>query len=148
MADTIRVELEGDKELLAKLALLGISTQMVLEAAVAAAAELVRDGARTMAPGPHVELEVTRSSAERAEALVGPDKEHWHYRFFETGAGPHAIVGRPLLWFDGENGLVRVPAVDHPGMAAKPFLRPAFDEKQEEAVGEMGQVWKAAVEAV
>jgi HK97 gp10 family phage protein len=148
VADTIRIELQGDQELLNKLAGLGISTKAILEAAVSAGATIVRDIAREQAPGPEIEMEVSRSSEESATALVGPDKEHWYYRFHETGAGSHPEAGKPVLVFEGESGTVRTKAVDHPGMAAKPFLRPAVDGHEEEAANAMGAKFRTAIEAV
>lgn len=148
MGDTIRVELQGEQELLNKLAGLGISTKMILEAAVSAGALIVRDLAREAAPGPEIEMEVTKSSETSATASVGPDKEHWYYRFTETGAGAHPEAGKPFMVFEGESGTVRAKAVNHPGMAAHAFLRPAIDGHEEEAAAAMGDKFRAAIEGV
>lgn len=148
MADMIRVELQGDKELIAKLNAMGISTRAILEAAVSAGAAIVRDIAREQAPGPEIEMEVTKSSDESATALVGPDKDHWYYRFHEFGAGAHPEAGKPFMVFEGESGTVRTKEVNHPGMAAKPFLRPAIDGHEDKAAEAMGEKFRGAIEGV
>lgn len=148
MGDTIRVELVGERELLAKLDSLGISAKRLLEEAVSAGAAIVRDAAREQAPGPEIEMELERSSETSATAEVGPDKDHWYYRFHEFGAGTHAIAGNPLLVFDGDSGVVRTHEVSHPGMAARPFMRPAMDGKQDEASDAMGKTFNAGIEAI
>lgn len=144
---TITVKLEGDRALLAKLERLGISVQDVLEAAVGAAAEIVRDDARTRAPAPHIEQETTKRTRRMVEVDVGPDDEHWYYRFIESGAAAHGISGSPLV-FMGDSGMVYTTQVSHPGLTARPFLRPAFDSQSGEATDEMGKHWKRAVESV
>lgn len=49
---------------------------------------------------------------------------------FEHGGDPHPIDARnkPLLIFEGTNGfkgLIRTPHVNHPGFAARPYMRAA-----------------------
>lgn len=59
----------------------------------------------------------------------------------EFGAAPHVITGNPWLYFYWEEegrywvpGLTGAPdLVNHPGNAAQPFLRPAFEEIKAEA---------------
>lgn len=146
MAETIRVQIEGDKVLLARLKQIGVRVDALLEMAVTAGALIVQEAARENAPGPEIKHETVRKTKRLVEVAVGPDKKHWHYRFFETGTGAHQITGNPWLVFDGDGGRVRVRSVQHPGMAARPFLRPAIDERQDAAEMAMGQVWKAAIE--
>lgn len=141
---TIVVQLDGDRELLAKLERLGISIENVLEAAVCAGAEIVRDDARSRAPGPNIEQETVKRTRRMVEVDVAPDEEHWNYRFFELGASAHGIEGSPLV-FMGANGLVYTHQVDHPGMTAQPFLRPALDGQREQAQQAMGSVWREAL---
>lgn len=56
---------------------------------------------------------------------------------FERGARPHGIDARnvPNLIFEGTNAfagqLIITPHVNHPGMAARPFLQPAKDSTKE-----------------
>jgi len=133
MGNAIRVRLDGDKELMAKLQRLGNAVEVVLEAAVTAGAELMRDDARPLAPGPEIETETESKSRTRVTKAIGPTKEKWYYIFFELGtaAGVRTARGGGYFTFMGRDGrLVRVKSIKHPGMADRPFLRPAFDKNR------------------
>lgn len=145
MANKITVTLEGGDELVAALRELGMGVRAEVRRATVAGAEVIRDQARALAPGPHVEVEVVSATQNGAQVDIGPDQAHWYYRFFETGAAPHEIVGKPLLALEG--GAV-VRRVSHPGMAAAPFLRPAHDASQGEATDAMGAVLRQRIESV
>lgn len=142
----IRVRLEGSEELLSKLREMGIRVQDVLEPAVQAAAELVRDAARPAAPGPHVETETTQRTAKRVEVSVGPDRGHWYYRFFETGTAGHGPARRRLMVWPGADGVIVARFVS--GVGASPFLRPAMDGNEGAAQQAMGARWRNAVESL
>ena len=73
--------------------------------------------------------------AGRAVAEIGPDADHWYYRFAETGAGRHEIKAAPggALVFEGREDTQFAKKVDHPGFAARPFLRPAIEGRQSDA---------------
>ncbi len=118
-----------------------------LKAAALAGAEVIRAAAEARAPGP-IEMEVVE--ADRAHALVeiGPDKEHWFYRFHETGAQPHEVEPSHTggLAFPGEEGEIVRRLIEHPGLPARPFLRPAFDEQQEQATAATGAALRKVVE--
>lgn len=144
---TVSVRLEGGEELLRKLERLDVNVKGALRAAGEAAADVIQGVANSRAPGPHVETDVLRATGSFVEVAVGPDKEHWYYRFHETGAAPHEITGSPLA-FEGDVGTVITSQVAHTGMAAAPFLRPAMDEKQDDAVDAAGDRLRLAVEAV
>lgn len=139
----IGVRIKGDKELAAKLRQLGINVQQVLEVATTAAAVVIENAAEPAAPGPNLDHVTSEKSAKRVTVQVGPDSEHWYYRFAEFGAGPHPIGG-PLA-FTGENGPIVVGSVQHPGRAQAAFLRPAVDGHREEAKAASGDVLKKAV---
>lgn len=142
----VTVRLEGDEELLAKLRALGLRVQDVLEPAVEAAAAIVRDGARSGAPGPHVEMETTEKNAQRVTVSVGPDKAHWYYRFFERGTAGHGPRRKRIMaWQDG-GGMIVAHYVR--GVAARPFLRPSMDSNTGAATAEMGATWRRTVEGV
>ena len=125
----IRVTIEGDEELLKKLRALGAGVEQILETAVLAGAEIVKDSANRLAPGPHIEAEVTEKSRTKATAEIGPDKEHWYYRFFETGTAvheikPHKKGALAFPWAGVDYVLQRVEVT---GMPAEPFLRNSMD---------------------
>lgn len=145
----IRVVLEGNDELEKRLGAVGSLVRDILEKAVMDGAEVFREAAQQQAPGPGIEAEVVKTGRGMAEAAIGPARQQWYYRFLETGAQPHEIRARgPLLTFEGEAGLVRARQVQHTGMAARPFLRPAFDGKQDEAQEAVGGAfWQAILQA-
>jgi len=148
---TITTRVEGAEELKAKLeALRGKARGAILAAAGKAGAEVIRAGAEANAPGPHIELELARSTDNAVEFMIGPDLAHWYYQFFETGAGRHTITGnaKEAVAFQGVGGEVVRVSVDHPGMKARPFLRPALDEKGPEAVDKIGRELRRGIESV
>ena len=146
MADRFRVEIVGDKALQRKLARMGVSTSALLGAAVQAAATVIEEAAEAHAPGPHLDQAEVERTRTRATRDVGPDKEHWHYTILERGARPHTIRGNPLAFdIGGEPVFTRI--VHHPGFAARPFLRPAFDEKHQDAAEKIGKTLKKAIMA-
>lgn len=148
MGDSVRVTIEGGEELARQLRRLGLAAADVLPMAVEAGGMVLRDLARPKAPGPEIELEMEKGSG-KATATIGPAKKKWYYRFFElgTGVGTRSTKGRFV--FRGEDGRLRiVREIDHPGMAARPFLRPAFDEGQDEAVGKAGDALRSRIEGV
>lgn len=147
----VKVRIEGLEELKVKMRRLGVDVERSLDRAARAGAEVVREETASRAPGPHVVFERDpKGQPERPQYLIGPDKEHWYYQFFETGAGQHEIDGktRKALLFPGKSGMLVRRKVGHPGMGASPFLRPGLEAAKEAAVDAVGKVLKAAVERV
>jgi HK97 gp10 family phage protein len=145
MAKRVTIKIEGDKELKRKLDLLGRRARGSLLKAAEAGAEVIEAAAEQKAPGPHIATGNQKVEGGIAEVSIGPDKEHWHYQFFETGATGHEITGSPLI-FEGKTGLVVTKRVDHPGMQAEPFLRPALSERSEAAKDAAGRVFKSEID--
>ncbi len=62
---------------------------------------------------------------------------------FEKGAKPHSIDAKnaPNLVFEGTNmfagQLIITPHVNHPGMAARPFLQPAKDNNRQKNLDDL-----------
>lgn len=144
--DVVIVRLEGGEELLAALRAVDANVKSVLRAATLMGAEIIAGAANAMAPAPNIETEVVSATAGAVEVAIGPDDEHWYYRFFEQGAAAHEIESSPLV-FDGRDGLVVTARVSHTGMPARPFLRPAHDERSDDAKDEMGARLRAAAES-
>jgi len=140
----ISVKVDGGEGLIRKLEAMGKNVSDELEPAALAGAGVIQIAANMRAPGPHVEMDVAERGDRRVSVDIGPDEAHWYYRFFETGAGPHEITGSPLV-FEGRSGTVVTRRVGHPGMAARPFLRPAFDGERRKAEGEVGDHLKKVV---
>ena len=133
----VSFKVEGGKELARKLRALGADAKAILVEAGMAGADVVKDAANADAPGPHIVAKVTQRSATSVEVSIGPDRAHWYYQFVEWGASAHEITKRkaPAMVFEGDQGLVIIGGVSHPGVIAKPFLRPAIDTNQGQAVG-------------
>lgn len=142
---TISLELTGDRELKSKLDALGVRARAALLDAAKAGAEVIEAAAEPNAPGPFIIIGNEKVEGGVASVEIGPDEEHWYFRFFEFGATQHEIKGSPLV-FEGDAGLVVTRKVGHPGMAAEPFLRPAADEKKDAAKDAAGQVFRAEIE--
>lgn len=142
--DSITVSLEGGEDLLKAIRDADMSVRSVLRAATLAGGRVVAHAAQGSAPGPDIIAEVLEASAAGVEVGIGPDKEHWHYQFLETGAAAHEITGTPMI-FEGREGMVKTAKVSHPGMAARPFLRPAHDSTQREQEDTLGAHLKAAL---
>jgi len=142
---TVKVTIEGGEELLRRLQQIGVDVRGALEEAALEGAEEIRQPANQNAPGPYIVAEVAEKSDQGVTVAIGPDPEHWYYRFFETGAQAHTITGAPLA-FEGEEGTVVTGRVSHPGMAARPFLRPAFDERKDAAKESVGERLRKIIE--
>lgn len=146
------VVLLGEDDLRQALKELQDAAKKALQEAVKAGAQVVMDEANRNAPGPHVISKVSKRRNDYAEVEIGPDKDHWYYQFFETGATAHEIPKKKsagLLHFTGSGGDdVFTGKANHPGMPAKPFLRPAIDEHGDEARERAGAVLREVIEAV
>jgi HK97 gp10 family phage protein len=147
MGKAVSVKLIGDQELKKVLDMLGKSGRPALLPAARAGADVIEVLANTRAPGPHIITGNEKQEGGTAEVEIGPDEEHWHYRFLEFGAGPHEITGDPLV-FKGKGGIIRTNKVNHPGIPAAPFLRNTADEKKNAAADAAGEVFRAKIEEI
>lgn len=136
----------------------------VIEAALLAGGTIIYEAALSRAPGPFVVLKLVggRTLRKRVDpkfagvvksnsklAVIGPDADHWYYRFFEFGARAHDIFPRKgkTLRFDGRDGAVFARSAKRTGgVRMRPFLRPAVDGRGEEAVRAMGDVLRKEIE--
>lgn len=150
MAGRSRVELVGEAELRDKIRRLGDLVRQANSKAARAGAEPIQEEANRNAPGPHVLALQSKINSTEDQAIVdiGPDKEHYYYQFIETGATAHEIKGKGVLAFMGRKGLVITKAVKHPGIAAKPFLRPAMAHNRDAAQKRAGEVFRAEIDKV
>lgn len=140
MAMHIQIQVLNDAELRGKLKRMGVDVRKVHDRAIEAAAEVIQAAATSKAPGP----EIGREQVKAAEWHVGPDRNAWYYRFFETGTRAHFVKPyrrRALRFFEGgQEYFSRGHEVS--GIAARPFLRPAIDEHSDEASDAAGNVIK------
>jgi HK97 gp10 family phage protein len=141
----LRMQVQGGDELLRKLRQLGLDVSDSLEVAAHAGAAVFVQGANQNAPAPEIRAETSEKRAQQVTVDVGPPDEKWYWRFAETGAQAHEITGAPLAFID-EGDLVVTGRVDHPGMAATPFLRPTFDADHDEATDAVGDELRRVIE--
>lgn len=143
MGKRVTAKVEGGEELLRRLEKMGLDVTQVLAAAAQAGAQVIADTANGLAPSPNVLIEgdTKGSSKNKVTLNVGPSEEKWYWRFLETGAVGHGISPRSkkALAFEVDGERVLAWAVQHPGMAAKPFLRPAFDKEKDNATKAVGE---------
>lgn len=139
------VNIQGGKELAAFLQALPLKVEKnIMRSALRAGAGIIAKEAKQNVPVQNGELRKsirTGSNAKKgkveATVKVG-SKKVWYSRFVEYGTAPHMIKAgknKPNLVFFGKSGKrVVTQQVAHPGAKAKPFMRPAFDTKGDEAV--------------
>jgi len=129
MTITIHVD---DTEVLKAFQELQEHARQALEDAAMAAAEPIVQSANQRAIKPVVETKTIEHSKNKIELLIGVPKEYFYVAIFETGAQAHEINPKRKRALAFED--VVIGGVSHPGVAARPFLRPAFDENQDRAV--------------
>lgn len=129
---SVSLEWKGLDELQNKISYLSDSeARSVFRQGVSAGAKVVRDYAKASAPGPEIIFK-TKSSADSAEAEIGPVKAKWYYKFAETGTqahGPKRKKNKFMRW--NENGKL-ILARRVRGVRAKPWLQPALNDHLEE----------------
>lgn len=149
MANGITVKLEGFDDILRKLNTMDQKITKELRQAGKAGAEVIQDEAKAKAPGPEIGMHVEKATQHLIEIAIGPLKEKWFYRFFETGARKHEIKASKadVLSIPGVGREFYAQAENTGGVNAQPFLRPALDGKSDEATDTLGAVlWKALQE--
>jgi HK97 gp10 family phage protein len=120
----------------------GVAGERVLRSSLRAGATPIRKAAKENAPRRTGELAdsiKTRTKKDKAYGflayvLAGA----WYAHFPEFGVKPH--FQKRSKRFGG-----RTKRRVHPGHAAQPYLRPAFDEKKDEAVGTVRTKLRAAI---
>lgn len=142
----IRADLKGTREAIQRLRRIGADVDGIKKRAAEAGGEVIRADANRNAPGPHIVMD-TKVKGSRVQVEIGPDEEHWYYLFFETGAVEHGIKpkNRKLLRFFDDDQEIFARVVQHPGMPADPYLRPALDERAGQAVEAVGRVIRRAL---
>jgi HK97 gp10 family phage protein len=142
----MNVTITGAKELAKMLNELPIKLERnIMRAALRAGAKVIADEAKQQVSVVSGELKRsirTSSNSKKgvveANAVVGRKKQGWYATFVEFGTAAHPITAGKNAkrlrfrladgkWFTGVS-------VNHTGARAKPFMRPAFDIKGQEAV--------------
>lgn len=172
------VVVEGGEALEHKLRLAGDRVVDVLPKAGQAGGDLIRGFALRGAPGPHVIAEPGKPwNAKEVSFEIGPDKDHWFYRFFEFGVQNFEINmiskrsvrsavnrkrsdklgrtvsmrGRPIK---SDKRAVKFgpdqiySVVDRGPMPARPFMRKAVREHNDAIAQRVGDVFKRVLDAL
>lgn len=128
-----RVVIEGVDEIVAEMRRRGINVTQGLTVICNAAADVVVESAASKAAGVSsrvsaaMEKETLEASGRHVVVGVGPNRKRgWIATFLEFGAAAHWIRPRKAKALRIGGRWVR--RAYHPGIAARPFMRPAFDE--------------------
>ena len=146
----VSYKLDGADELVEILTRLGnLGSQALFDGAMAGG-KVIADEANRLAPGPGIVAEPEEVGPGYVTVAIGPEKKRWYYLFIETGTTEHEIPRRPAseppIAFAGTEGEVFERAM-HPGIAARPFLRPAVDGKQQAAFDAVGKTIAEFIDA-
>ena len=151
-------ELQGIDELLDSIKLIaGIAEKLeVIEEALTAGAEIIRKAAHTNNPRADVQMELgdvkmrgVLTGGKRLTMSIGPSEAKWRYTYVETGTRAHEVSpkNKEALKLYQAEGIITKNTLQIPSTAAKPFLRPAFDENKNKAIAKFGEVvWKRFLE--
>lgn len=145
MSDTVEIKVSGLPEINARIKELGKDGKKAAKRAVLGGTKLIRDAAEANAPlgktekrgleklkSGHLKRNITASVKETLTGFKGTvrvrPKIYWD-RFVERGTKPHSVSKGANL----SSGRRQRGGKQHPGMAAQPFMEPAFKEKVNQA---------------
>jgi HK97 gp10 family phage protein len=141
MADQV---LKGGKELFTFLQTLAPKIERnIMRTALRAGAKVFFDEALKNVPVKDGDLKESGRISTRAKhgqvsaSVKFGNKKAWYWHMVELGTAAHTIKAKngKSLFFNGSN----VQMVNHPGARAKPFMRPAYDAKSDDAIIAVGR---------
>lgn len=143
-------EVEGLDELLENfMRLIEVAMGEPVTRAALAGGDVLLGAMLANAPGPHIVNQLVKIEPNFAQVGIGPDKEHWYYRLIETGVQAHVISPSAKKAIAGSSMNHPVLIADHPGVPARPFMRPAYDGSKDAALNAVGaEFWKDIQEAI
>lgn len=138
------IELLGGVELAGWLIALGDEVNDEIEAiSIEAARPLVRE----------IKANAPRESGDMADSIdiyklkprgnlttvvaIGPAKDYYYWLWNEMGAEPHTIPHKKATTFIGALKRFFKGDIQHPGVKAKPFIRPAYDRHEEKILSDI-----------
>jgi HK97 gp10 family phage protein len=135
----MKVKIDGISEVVTQLKRRGANVGQALEVILNAAAEPIQGAATDNARGisqrtaDAMTKETVVRRNGRVEVHIGPvRKRAWYAHIIEFGATSHTIRPRKAKALRFITGAIRRIA-RHPGSPARPFMRPAFDNRNAEA---------------
>ena len=146
----------GDKELQDAFRKLSAEMQATLgNKILMAGAKVVQKYANAKAPRPEVEIEMDDAGGASKSANIGIKGKFWRWRFSEYGVQPFEVdlvkgrtkrtsgKGRKIygakgvMHFNADGMDVFTQRIKRGGVSAKPFMRPAIDNHEDEILGAM-----------
>lgn len=150
------IHITGAKELAQALALLPANIEKnIMRGALRAGAKVIEAEAKTNAPVQDGDLKqslrvsTNRKKGEVSASIKAGNKKAWYYHFVEFGTQPHMIKAKnaKYLRFMAKDGTsVKTKQVHHTGAMEKPFMRPALDKKNAEAIVKAGDYIRMRLE--
>lgn len=152
------VNIKGGRELAKALQELPIKIEKnIMRSALRAGANVIKNEAKANVPVDSGDLKSsikvsTNSRRGNVTAKVrAGNKKVWYTHFVEFGTAARII--KPKGRITAKKGKLKfndvyVDLVNHPGSRAKPFMRPAFDSKSNEAIVATGKKIKKRLTAV
>ncbi len=143
----VKGKLEGADDLIAELQAVGLSVKGTTRKGVRAGLKAMQVNADRRASslstrrGKATRIAISSKERGAVTGALGPSKKKFYLRFFETGTRPHIIKQTYL-----RRGKTVTRRLRHPGMAARPWLRPAFDESTTAARAAFGEAMRQAIE--
>lgn len=143
------IKITGGKELAEALKQMPKQLQQnVMRQALRAGAKVIQDKAKELVPVDTGDLKKsikigTSSRGKEVRSTVATKGDGAYIaRFIEFGTAAHLIKGRNggMLKFTARDGnTVETMSVNHTGIKAKPFLRPALDSESNKAIMAVGE---------
>ena len=150
------IHINGAKELAQALALLPANIEKnIMRGALRAGAKVIEADAKANVPVQDGDLKqslrvtTNRKKGEVSATVKAGNKKAWYYHFVEFGTQPHMIkaTNAKYLRFMAKDGTsVKTKQVHHTGAMEKPFMRPALDKKNAEAIVKAGDYIRMRLE--
>lgn len=155
----VDVNVEGLEDVLDQMRRCGLAVDDVIYFAAEDGAEIIANEVQKRAPkNGIIAIELKKTTLRQANVSIGVDKKQGYYQILETGAQPHEIKPEKkkamsfrdpfLSRLSGGDETAVVTSVNHPGMAARPFMRPGIEAGKDQAIAAMGQRWAKALNDV
>lgn len=142
-------KIKGDVQIIAALQRLGVDVTEGLELICHIGAMPFEAGAKRNAPDGIDIKRATKSKrgGRRVTVVVGPTRDAFYARWIEYGVSPHGITPDSAQAITLDADVFRTSAA-HPGHAAHPFMRPAYDNNKTRAQTAIGDEIAAKVKKV
>ena len=156
---SVEVKINGLKELSKALnELPGRVARNIIGTALRAGGNVIKNQAKANLPENYTTLRKSlvvvvgkQRDPYTRSAIIGPTVgkrakyDGWYAHIVEGGALPHEIPAR-FKKVEARDGQIFGSLVHHPGVHAKPFMRPAFESTKQKVVDAMAEKIRARIE--